>query len=79
MVQKPMNPLDTMIKEVPVFMGKYALDNKLTNEPGLKRLKRFTKNQKLSRHLLSQAKRASHRSNNKPIYKFVITTPYISQ
>ena len=64
-------PLDIMIKDDPIFMARYAVDNNLLNTPSWKRLKRFVCPRPLMNRLINKTRR-------KPIapkYQFGIQVP----
>ena len=66
-------PLTTVIKDDPVTVATYALENQLMNTEGWKRLRRYTKNKKKYKQLVQHTAWKSER--RAPIYMFGVQVP----
>jgi len=66
-------PLSSVIKDDPITLAKYGLDNDLLNKPGWKALIRYTKKEKIFKRMLRQAKLAHDRTA--PVYMFGVLVP----
>ena len=66
-------PLDIIAKDDPVSCAKYAKENNLLEDPGWKRFRRLTKNDKTFKRMVNQARLSSVRRG--PIYKYGFEVP----
>ena len=66
-------PLSIVIKDDPITLAKYGLDNDLLDRDGWKRLKRTVQREKLFKRMLKQAKLRHDR--NTPIFMFGVQVP----
>ena len=66
-------PLDLIASDDPVTCAEYAMKNNLLDTPGWKRFRRYAKNEKKLKRMISQAKLKSYR--REPFWKFGVLVP----
>jgi hypothetical protein len=66
-------PLSILLKDDPITLAQYAVDNDMLDKPGWKALQRFTRREKLFKRMSKQAKMSHDR--HAPTYMFGLLVP----